>query len=467
VLLPAALVLSNALNMVGIVVLPKLIEAEQFAIFSLSSSVGLFIVSVLFEWSRICTMRFSAAANPVEGAQRRATLHAANLWIACALLLLALVAQLWSTKYALIFGLASLFAVSQALFEARQASFRAEFRDKDYIRNILARSILGLLLLCGLAFCFQDASYTMWGWASSFAIVLVFSSNPFREPPVGKFNWQTLSFMMKFGMGVTVAAITTTALSPLVRLVATELIPLDEGGKMMLAMDISQKLVGVLGLSINLITLQATFRAKEFGDDKLASARITNQLSIVVAVIMPAVVGFLALAQPFSQIFVPQAYRDVFSMNITWCMVAAGLIGVRTFALDSVFLVAGRPYLSIVGPLVTVLATTLALVVIGSYAGFTSVVISQAVVVGAITGALGSAILSRLVFRFTISWGDLLKATAGCAGLYCAIALVPRLGEASLLVIATFVGSAVYCVVMIGSNALGLRSLFRRLPSNS
>jgi len=453
--------------MVGIMVLPKLVEAEQFALYSLATSVGLFIISVLFEWSRICTMRFSATADLGESAQRRATLHTANLWIAGALLLFALLFQLWSTQYTLIFGLASLFAVSQALFEARQASFRAEFRDKDYIRNIVTRSLLGLLLLCGLAYFCRSASYAVVGTAGSFAILLLVSKNPFREPPVGRFDRRTLLFMTKFGLGVTVAAITATALSPVVRMVATELIPLDEGGKMMLAMDISQKLVGVLGLSINLITLQATFRAKEFGDDRLASARITHQLSVVVAVIMPAVVGFLALAQPFTQIFVPAVYRDVFLSNASWCMVAAGLVGVRMFALDSVFLVAGRPYLGIVGPMVTMLVTLLAIVVTGIHIGFTSVVISKAVVVGAMAGVLASALISRLVFRFVISWGDLLKATAGSLALYCAIALVPRLGEASLLVIATIVGSAVYCGVMIGSNALGLRYLLRRLPSNS
>ncbi len=40
ILLPLALLLANFLNMVGIVVLPKIIDPSQFALFSLASSSG-------------------------------------------------------------------------------------------------------------------------------------------------------------------------------------------------------------------------------------------------------------------------------------------------------------------------------------------------------------------------------------------------------------------------------------------
>jgi O-antigen/teichoic acid export membrane protein len=464
ILLPAALIVSNGLNMMGVVVLPKLIKAQEFALFSLASSIGLFIVSVLFEWSRICIMRYSVTKDATESARRRATLNAANLWTASALILVALAIQLIHATYAIVFGMACLFATSQALFEARQASFRAEFKDVDYIRNVLTRATLGFVLLCAFAFFAQSALFAMFGWAGSFALILLLTKNPLRASPIGRFDSPTLSFMIKFGMGVTASAVATTALSPLLRLVAAEIIPLDESGKMMLAMDISQKIIGVVGVSINLITLQATFRAKEFGDDALAAARVSGQLSIVVAVIVPAVVGFLFLADPFEGIFVPADYRHIYSENITWCMIAAGLVGVRTFALDSIFLVAGRPYLGVVGPVVTGLASLLVLPVLGYSQGFSSVSISEAMAIGALVGLLASALLSRRVFQFDIAWLDILKVGAASTAMYGVMITIPRLADVPFLLIASVIGAAGYGAVMFGTNALGLHRMLRRFP---
>ncbi|MBM7044099.1 hypothetical protein [Rhizobium lusitanum] len=464
ILLPAALIISNALNMMGVVVLPKLIKSQEFALFSLASSIGLFIVSVLFEWSRICVMRYSVTKDATESARRRATLNAANLWTAGVLILAALAVQLLHATYAIVFGMACLFAISQALFEARQASFRAEFKDVDYIRNVLTRATLGFVLLCAFAFFAQSAVFAMFGWAGSFALILLFTKNPLRAPPIGKFDSQTLSFMIKFGMGVTVSAVATTALSPLLRLVAAGIIPLDESGKMMLAMDISQKIIGVVGVSINLITLQATFRAKEFGDDALAAARVSSQLSIVVAVIVPAVIGFLFLTDPFESIFVPADYRHIYAENIGWCMIAAGLVGVRTFALDSIFLVAGRPYLGVAGPVVTGLASLLALPILGYSQGFSSVSISQAMAIGALMGVLASALLSRRVFQFDVAWLDILKVGAASAVMYGAMITIPRFADALFLVLASVIGAAAYSAVMFGTNALGLYGMLRRFP---
>jgi O-antigen/teichoic acid export membrane protein len=464
-LLPVTLILSNALNMLGIVVLPKIINAEEFALFSLASSIGLFIIAILFEWSRMCVMRYSVTTSDEETARRKATLNAANMWSAILLVVVAGVSQFLQTTYAAVFGMACLFAVSQALFEARQASFRAEFKDAAYIRNIVIRAVLGFVSLCAFAFFTQSAIFAMCGWAASYGLVLLLTRNPLRQPPTGEFDRATLSFLLKFGLGVTMAAVATAALSPLLRLVAAQLIPLDQSGKMMLAMDISQKIIGVLGVSINLLTLQATFRAKEFGDDKATSRRVSAQLSIVVAVVVPAVVGFAALSQSFTNLFIPTAYRDVYSQNIQWCMLAAGLIGIRAFALDSIFLVAGRSYLGITGPVATVLSSLLALLVLGSFQGYSTVVISQAMVAGALVGICVSILLGKRVLHFAIAWPDIGKVLVASMLMYGMIALVPHFGDASFLAMATGIGVIAYSLFMFGTNALGLQQMFYRTPA--
>ena len=127
-LLPVSLLLANILNMAGIVVLPKIIDADEFALFSLSSSIGLLIIAVFYEWNRLATVRFSVTPDKDEEIKRRLALRRSNLCINLVLGCLAIICYFFAQhKYFLVASMALMFAISQATFEARQAFFRADF----------------------------------------------------------------------------------------------------------------------------------------------------------------------------------------------------------------------------------------------------------------------------------------------------------------------------------------------------
>jgi len=461
VLLPLALLLANILNMAGIVALPKIIDPSQFALYSLASSLGLFLIAILYEWNRITIMRYSVAVDPNDTVRRRSALLRANIVTSIILLISGVISYCVSeNRYALIFSMACFFAVSQAMFEARQAFFRADFLDKRYAASLVSRALLGFCLLCLVGYISNNALFVMCAWAASFAAVLILIPSRSSASALQPTDWYTFKFLLKFGLGVAMSAVASTLLSPLVRLLASEVISLSDSGKLMLAMDISQKIIGVIGVGINVLTLQATFRAHEFGEHDVVKQRISMQAVIVVSTILPAVVGFIAVENDFASIFVPEIYRDVFLSNIAWCMASAGLIGFRTFALDSIFIVVGRPYVGLVGPVVTAAVTVIsAFALISVEASATS--FSKALCLGGVAGSVASFIIARRLCKFRVDLSNLWRTIAAATMMFASIQFVRFDHPLVALTASVAVGAFVYGAMLLASNAFGSHKLLR------
>ena len=455
-LLPVSLLLANILNMAGIVVLPKIIDADEFALFSLSSSIGLLIVAVFYEWNRLATVRFSVTPDKDEEIKRRLALRHSNLCINLVLGCVAIICYFFAQhKYFLVASMALMFAISQATFEARQAFFRADFRDKNYAVSLFLRALVGFILLIAVGYMTESALFTMVAWAASFVIILVAFHTALPRLPKRPMDWSILRFLLMFGVGASLTAMATTLLSPAVRMLAAGFIPLADSGKLMLAMDISQKIVGVLGVSISILTIQTTIRAQEFGNDELVRHRIGMQLPTVLAVILPSVIGFILLKDDFAAIFVPEDYTDVFLANIVWCMAAAGALGFRMFALDSVFLVLGRPYTGISGPVFTILGTICAASYYIWSGSVTSVEFSKSLLIGSLGGVLFSVIVVRAICAFTVRWQDVMKIFVAATGMGITVWMCTFDDRVLRMLTSVVFGGGAYCAIIVGLDALG------------
>lgn len=360
--------------------------------------------------------------------------------------------------------MALIFAISQATFEARQAFFRADFHDRNYAASLFSRALVGFAFLIAAGYMTESALVTMIAWAASFGIILVaFHNTPMRlsKSPI---DWNILRFLLTFGVGASLSAMATTLLSPAVRMLAAGFIPLADTGKLMLAMDISQKIVGVLGVSISILTIQTTIRAKEFGNDELVRHRIGMQIPTVLAVILPSVIGFILLKDDFTTIFVPESYRDVFLANIVWCMAAAGALGFRMFALDSVFLILGRPYIGISGPVFTFFGTACVAFFYIWIGDVKSVDFSKSLLVGSLGGVLFSLIAVRAFCAFTVGWQDIMKIFAATAGMGAIVWMCTFDDRVLRMLTSVVFGGGAYCAIIVGLDTLGfggrIKSMF-------
>lgn len=463
-LLPISILFANILNMAGIVVLPKVMDAGEFALFSLASSLGLLVIAVFYEWNRMSIMRFTVTPDKDAEIKRRFALRRSSYSISVALGCVAVFCFPFSQqKYFLVVAMALIFAISQATFEARQATFRAEFHDKNYSVNLFLRALIGFLFLISAGYMTGSAFFTVAAWAASFLIVLVYFRDDASRLPKHSVDWGVLRFLLTYGVGASLTAIATTLLSPTVRMLTAGFIPLADSGKLMLAMDISQKIVGVLGVTISILTIQTTIRAQEFGHFQLVRDRIGAQMPTVLAVILPSVVGFILLKDDFASIFVPESYRDIFLENIVFCMAASGALGFRMFALDSVFLILGRPYVAISGPVFTIFGTVCVILFYIWNGDVTSVDFSKSLLAGSVGGVFFSIIAVRSLYAFTVEWRDIIKvfvATA-CMG---TIVWMSTFDDRILRMAASVIfGSAAYCAVIVSLDALGFRNRFKSM----
>ncbi|WP_413708779.1 hypothetical protein [Rhizobium sp. Rhizsp82] len=462
--LPAGVLAANLLNMIGIIILPKIIDPDQLAIYSLASSIGLFLVSMFYEWNRVSISRYSVSKDVLETSRRRSALRHSNRLTSAVLIVVSLVSLIYmNNHYGLILGMACLFAISQALFEARQAYFRADFQNVSYATSIISRALCGLLLISFVGYASNSALYVMLAWCASYFIVLSFTQRRFTAlTKVSPFHWETFTFLVKFGSGVTLVAIATTALQPLVRTLASEFIPLADSGKLMLAMDIPLKIVGVIGVSINILTLQGTMRASEFGERTLMLERIGMQISIVLAVILPTAVGFILVKQDFANAFIPTIYHDIYLQNVGWCMAAAGILVFRNAAIDSIFVIVGRPHHGLAGPTVAIFLTLIFTWFLLQF-GVNSLAFSHGLFLGLLAGTVASWVVAVKLCNFPVEWGNIGRILFSTICMAAAVSMFVTSSNLVGLLAKAGLGAAVYVSFLILTNAFDLRRHLRNI----
>jgi O-antigen/teichoic acid export membrane protein len=459
-LTPLSVLIANATGFLIYLLLPRLLAPSEFALFSLLMSTSAFGAALAFEWSRHGLIRFSYVADAGEAAANRATLAFVYRSLAVAVAVIGGVCAAVGTAR---FGAAEivvLFAsvVFQGLFDGRQAQARATFHNVSFSLAWCIRSVLNIALAIAAAMVLKSAVAAAWAFALSNGVTYLLFNDRFvllrgeRGP-----DRRSLRTLLHYGAFIA-ASSSLTALFPVaVRYVPSHALGLGEVAGLMLAFDISQKAIAMTGLMINLLALQGAISAMESGGVAAGREKATRQLSLVLLAILPT--GLLAVVcQPWiAPYIVPPKYMDSYMAAIAWAVVAAVVLTFRTYAIDTVFIVARRSSMAIVGPIVTIVVTIGATGPLAAAVGARPEAYAEAAVIGSLAGAVVAFVLARRALAFRVDARALGQIALALCALGLPLALVAARPSVWLFAAAAAAGCVFYAAAAVALDIAGLR----------
>lgn len=463
ILVAGSFLAANLVNVAILIFVPHSLPASEFAEFSILWATSLFIVSLSFEWIRFSVIRFSQKPEAV-----------APLIIAYIFIIGILVVAIGIS--ALMFGFSHIFlqiaaviyvSIFQAIFEGRQAFLRARFLNRAFSTWVLVRSIVALALVLPMAFLTRDGVLTFVAIGVSYTVLCLAC---FTVPhsislslPILKEASGLLRMIAIYGFGVAVSSIVNSGIQPVMRYIATQMMSASDAGALMLAIDFPQKIIGVIGLLVNLITLQISIRLMHDGDYKSAVGNVERQIGIVCLLIFPATVGLLFVQADIAGLVVPIEYHDVYFRNITWTTVAVALMTLRVFAFDAIFVVAGKSKFSAVGAMVNLaVSVTFAITVVRMREAAASE-FSLALMVGGMVGLFASYLVAKATFTHRLPWRDIGKITLASAVMALCLHFVPMGDGMAHLMLSMVAGTATFGLIIILTDACGIRQFVCKL----
>ena len=147
-----AFFVNTLLNFAIGLLVAKFLGPDQFGRFALAIAIGIVIQTAAFDWIRLTAVRFYSERSRNARPELRATLDTTFAIFACGLVALAFVAVFAGMTFSLpqsLVGLAVATAITNGFFDYNTALVRARFNDTLYMRLIIAKNIMALVLTVG------------------------------------------------------------------------------------------------------------------------------------------------------------------------------------------------------------------------------------------------------------------------------------------------------------------------------
>jgi len=346
---------SNALFnfLVGLLV-AKFLGPIEFGRFAIASAIAVMINTAGFEWIRLSAVRFYSQRTRQERPEIRATLDDCVAALAFLVSLLVLAVTLAGVDLALSPGLLAMAAaagVASGLYDYSTALARARFLDRTHTGLIIAKNAFGLVLTVGGAWWFGSAALALAGVALSVAGALIAAGRPLLDPGAGpgQGRWALTKGFMRYGLPFVGASILFQIIPLANRALVSSFFGFGETGQFSLANDIGVRVLAAIASTLDILIFQLAVRAEETHGLQRARAQLAENMTIVLAVVLPAGVGMWLVLPSFEALIVPEAFRGPFARYLSTML--PGLVGfvLLQYAISPIFQIARRT-----GPMIVV-----------------------------------------------------------------------------------------------------------------
>ncbi|AWH51207.1 hypothetical protein C1925_19565 [Stenotrophomonas sp. SAU14A_NAIMI4_5] len=451
--------------MLGIQLLaPHLLTAGEYARFSTLWSVAQLLSVALFEWLRISTLRFShsdgkhlvAYSTPLK----RGYALLGSVTIAAAVLMLLLKhAFPWAT----LASACLFFAAAKGCFDGQQALFRAGELNRSYALSWTASGAAALLLFTTASHFYGEATLGIAALALAYAAsaIAFFRVSHRATPKQAGAPEKTLAEIFRYGAYVSVSSIVTALFPALVRALALAWGNEADLAGSLLMIDLSQRVLLSAGTVINIVILTKAIRLMDRQD---ASASTRTQVLGTSMLLLPCIAGFLAVYPQIGELFPPPAFKDAFIESALPATIAAGLIALRVYAVDPLFVISKKTHLAIWGTMVSIVVHVVTAWILQDRWGPTAdALLNVPLLVSACAGLATSAGLAMRMAGIRFPTGSIALLCGFSIALYCTTSVVQMDNAILNLIARTAMGSITYVLllVLLGRNLI---ALLKRAP---
>jgi O-antigen/teichoic acid export membrane protein len=440
---------SNAIFnfLVGLLV-AKFLGPVEFGRFAIAFAIAILINTAGFEWIRLCAVRFYSQRTRQERPEIRATLDECVAALAFAVSLVVLAVTLSGLNLALSPGLlatAGAVGIAAGLYDYSTALARARFLEKTHTRILIGKNAFGLLLTVGGAWWFGSAAPALAGVAVSVAGALIAAGRPLLDPGAGPGvgRWDLAKGFMRYGLPFVGASILFQLIPLANRALVGASFGFGESGQFSLANDIGVRVLAAIASTLDILLFQLAVRAEETHGLTRARVQLAENMTIVLAVVLPAGVGLWLILPSFEALIVPEAFRGPFARYLTTMLPGlAGFVFLQ-YGISPIFQIARRTSPMIIVALAACGADGLLILLLprGGEAGSFALAQSAAQVVGLLVALAYAAALRP-------HWPGLrdVAAVVVAAGAMTLIVmpLRDRAPSLALLIVQAGLGAAVY-----------------------
>jgi O-antigen/teichoic acid export membrane protein len=455
--------LFNTLCNFGIgLIVAKFLGPAEYGRFALTLAIALTIQIALLDWTRLCAVRFYSERVRAAEPTIRATLDMAFALISFGIAGLAVVVAFADTGLDPtrgLIGLALGVAIANSLFDYRTALVRARFHDRLYGRLVIIKNVFSLVLTGGAAFLFESAPMALLGGILSLtgSILTAWAALSDEGAEASQARVATARHLLAYSLPIITANLLYTAIPLANRALITHLHGFAETGQFSLAYDLGLRAVLAIGSAMDVLLFQMAVRAHETHGMDRAKAQIARNMTMVIAVLVPACAGIWAILPSVQDLIVPSQYRGPFAHYMTLLLPGLCATGIIHFAVNPIFQI-GKKTAPLIGAAVIGVVMNGLLLLFFAGGDASGLAVAQ-------TGAALASLIALLVFaaRTQPHWPAARDLTAiaisTCAMLLVLLPLRNATPGVLTLAAEIVVGIGIFAGLMLALDGIGLRQL--------
>jgi O-antigen/teichoic acid export membrane protein len=302
-----ASVISAAIGLLSAVVFTRLLSPDEYGVYVVGLSTAGIVSALLFTWVRVSALRFQSEGGAVDV---RKTIFLAYLISALAAPIALVVATLTTSVSferniaAVFFALGlGLFELGQELLKARLQSLA--FMSASIIRACLAFALCLVAALLGGGGLCQLAMVGL----TYFITTTLFASTILRSPVAGP-KIADLRTFAGFGIPITLSGIVFAIHAALDRMLVFHFMGDHAAGQYGAAADLVRQIILIPAVSIASATIPLAVRAYANGGADEARPHLEFSLEILLAAVLPAVVGVALTSSYIAGVILGAEFRE-------------------------------------------------------------------------------------------------------------------------------------------------------------
>jgi O-antigen/teichoic acid export membrane protein len=449
--------LPGAISLAAIVVYTRLLGADEYGRYALVIAGVGFANKLVFEWLRLALLRFLPAYQ-----DRRqvfsATIAAGFLALMAGTTVLGGVVLILApddlARRLLLAGIALLCV--QAVFDLELERVRIQLLPRRYGLLALSRAVLSLIL--GVLFVWLGFGPigVIAGLCLGMLIALARPlAHSWRHARLELCDWALLGRLCRYGAPLAATSALGVVITSSDRFLIGWLLGEEKVGLYAAAYDLANLSLGLLLTIVNLAAYPLVVRALEEHGAELARHQLVANLTALLAIGLPATIGFAVLARPIANVVLGQEFRQEAAVLMPLIAVAALLRDFKAYYLDLAFHL-GR---NTVGQMWVTLAAVAVNVGLNLWwiPAFGIVGAAHAAVVAHAMALVLSGLVGRRVFRLPGPDGDTLKVLLASCAMGLVVWQVHDFTGPVALVGQVLGGAAVYGLLLVLLDVAGLR----------
>jgi O-antigen/teichoic acid export membrane protein len=327
-----------AINVLALAIYTRFLTPEEYGRYAIALTVVVFFYSTLFQWIGMSLSRFFPSFHDDKSFLKNILISFFCLLTFTCLISGVMMLFLKDQNSQVLLAICTVFLWGYSWFELTLEFVRCRFLPIRYGVISIAKAVFALLLSFLFIFYGMGAVGIILG--NIFAISLV--TLPFFKREWGnalhhKINFNFMKDFLHYGLPL----IPTTSLTVVVmsadRLLLGWFMGAREAGLYATSYDLTAPTLYILLMAIFIATYPFITRALENDGVYQARVALTHYLHLLLAVSIPACVGFALLAPNISHVVLGKEFWTTATELIPWISMIAFLTGIRTYYFDLSF----------------------------------------------------------------------------------------------------------------------------------